>query len=100
MCVCVCGWVGVHVLFYHVCVYVNTSCLHTGVVSTLAGGGSPGGTTSGYLDGFGTSALFRGPSRIDVDASGVLFVMETFSNRVRMISPTGKICQQNVDLMS
>jgi DNA-binding beta-propeller fold protein YncE len=57
-----------------------------GVVTTLAGGGSAGGTASGHTDGVGTAATFDYPTRIAVDAAGALFVVDAWNNLIRKIT--------------
>ena len=59
------------------------------MVSTIAGGGSPGGVASGYLDGTGSAALFYQPTGITVKLDGVLFVSDTGNHNIRMINTAG-----------
>jgi sugar lactone lactonase YvrE len=54
-------------------------------VSTIAG------SSVGYNDGQGTSALFYNPAGIALDSSGNLYVADTFNNRIRKISPSGAV---------
>ncbi|MCF7732297.1 MAG: DUF1573 domain-containing protein [Akkermansiaceae bacterium] len=56
------------------------------IVSTLAGAG-----IAGFLDGIGTSTFFNHPHGIAVDASGILFVADTFNHCIRKISPNGTV---------
>ena len=57
-----------------------------GVVTTFAGSGFSGST-----DGTGAAASFSQPSGVAVDMSGNLFVADTWSNKIRKISPTGVV---------
>jgi len=56
----------------------------SGLVSTLAGSGK-----DLYADGIGTFASFSFPYGIIVDSSGNIFIADTLSQRIRLISPTG-----------
>jgi Bacterial Ig-like domain/Secretion system C-terminal sorting domain/NHL repeat len=58
----------------------------TGVVSTLAGSG-----TWGNADGTGSSAQFKNPSGVAVDASGTVYVAEWSGHRIRKITPEGLV---------
>lgn len=57
-----------------------------GVVSTLAGGTSPG-----YADGPGSAASFSSPYGVGVDAAGIVYVGDSTNNRVRQITPDGMV---------
>ena len=66
-----------------------------GQVSTLAGGGSATGTTSGLTNGTGNAALFTQPVATCVDASGNLYVAEnhgaTGTSDLRVVTPAGVV---------
>ena len=56
-----------------------------GVVSTLAG------SSQGFSDGTGPAARFFFPSGVAVDASGTVYVADTYNHRIRAISPLGAV---------
>ena len=58
-----------------------------GVVSTFAGNV----TTSGFLDGLNTVALFSSPKGLTVDTLGNVYVADATNNRIRKISSTGTV---------
>lgn len=55
-----------------------------GVVSTIAGGGSPG-----YKDGKGKDARFSWPTGIAADSVGNVYVCDSQNNRIRRITSEG-----------
>ena len=57
-----------------------------GEVSTLAGSGE-----IGVADGKGSTAQFNGPEGIAIDAAGNLYVTDSRSNRIRMVTPEGEV---------
>lgn len=52
-----------------------------GVVSTLAGQGA----TSGYLDGTGTAAKFKGPSGLAIDGNGNMYIADQYNHLIRVV---------------
>jgi len=58
----------------------------TGVVTTFAGTGS-----EGAVDGVGTAASFRNPWGVGVDASGNVYVGDTYNSKIRKITPAGVV---------
>lgn len=59
-----------------------------GAVSIFTGSGSP---EQAPVDGTGTSATFRLPAGITIDASGNLFVGDVGVNQIRKITPAGVV---------
>jgi sugar lactone lactonase YvrE len=57
-----------------------------GVVSTLAGDG-----LAGDKDGKGAAAQFNGPIGVAVDAAGVVYVSDTYNDRIRRIATNGDV---------
>lgn len=57
-----------------------------GSVTTLAGSG-----TAGSDNGTGTSASFKGPQGLAIDATGNLYVADVLNLLIRKISPTGVV---------
>lgn len=57
-----------------------------GTTTTLAGSGM-----AGQADSTGTAASFNGPSGIAVDATGNVYVADTFNNVIRKITPAGVV---------
>jgi len=57
-----------------------------GVVSTIAGTGRSGGGRGGFDDGTATSAQFKTPTGVAVDAAGNVYVADSGNHRIRMIS--------------
>ena len=58
--------------------------IRAGAVTTLTG------SNSGFADGAGSSALFKNPTDIAVDASGMIWVADSGNNRIRLVAPSGK----------
>ncbi len=57
-----------------------------GEVATVAGDG-----TAGFRDGPAGQARFNGPIGIAVDAAGTVYVADTYNDRIRAISPDGRV---------
>ncbi|MCO4763575.1 MAG: DUF839 domain-containing protein, partial [Myxococcales bacterium] len=57
-----------------------------GMVTTLAGQQS-----NGFADGQGGSARFYYPAGVTVNKSGQVLVADSYNNRIRMVTPTGKV---------
>ena len=63
---------------------VRAVAVATGTVTTLAGGGSAGGSALGYVNGAGSAALFRYPTGVAA-AAGTVFVADKNNNLIRAI---------------
>ena len=59
-----------------------------GVISTAAGNGSPGYSGDGSP---ATAAALNIPEGVAVDPSGILYIADTFNNRIRAVALDGKI---------
>jgi sugar lactone lactonase YvrE len=57
-----------------------------GTVSTLAGSG-----VAGFADGQGAQAQFNGPVGVAVDRDGMVYVADTYNDRIRRIAPDGSV---------
>jgi sugar lactone lactonase YvrE len=58
-----------------------------GAVTTLAGAAGQVGTANGS----GAAARFNGPGGVAVDASGNVYVADTYNHTIRMITPAGVV---------
>jgi sugar lactone lactonase YvrE len=56
-----------------------------GAASSLAG------SNPGFADGTGTNAMFSNPNGVAVNAAGTVFVADTSSQRVRIVTPDGAV---------
>ncbi|GGZ06295.1 gluconolaconase [Pseudoduganella plicata] len=57
-----------------------------GTVTTVAGNGQPGDA-----DGKGAAARFNGPVGVAVDDAGVVYVADSYNDRIRRIAPDGTV---------
>jgi hypothetical protein len=57
----------------------------TGTVTTFVGSGS-----AAYVEGVGAGASFYRPGGIDFDATGNLWVADSYNHRIRRVAPDGK----------
>jgi len=62
-----------------------------GTVTTFAGSDSPGVGGGGLADGQSTGAQFRLPVGVAVDGGGNVYVADTGNNRIRKITPDGRV---------
>jgi serine/threonine protein kinase, bacterial len=62
-----------------------------GVVTTLAGGGSAGGTAPGSANGTGTNATFFYPQGVAVLPNGTIVVADSQNNLIRLVTPAGVV---------
>ena len=63
----------------------------SGIVTSLAGNGSPFGLGRGSADGIGSAASFYYPTGVTVDISGNVYVADMFNNKIRKVSATGTV---------
>ncbi len=59
---------------------------NAGVVTTLAGSGTPG-----FVDGIGTVARFNASQNVAVDSSGNVYVADRQNHRIRKVTPAGVV---------
>lgn len=57
-----------------------------GSVTTVAGSG-----VAGFMDGQGAEAQFNGPVGVAVDRDGMVYVADTYNDRIRRIAPDGSV---------
>jgi len=57
-----------------------------GVVSTFVGG-----TTAGFAEGVGTSAKFKEPFNMFIDAQNNIYVVDNGNARIRKVTPAGEV---------
>ena len=63
----------------------------SGVISTIAGGGSDTGFSTIGDGGPATAARFTGPTGVAVDTAGNVVIADTYNNRIRMVDTAGNI---------
>jgi sugar lactone lactonase YvrE len=73
-------------VLYFVSIDGRLRSISNGTVSTLAGDGS-----RADADGTGTAAKFNFPLGLALDAAGNAYVTEYLGNRIRKVSPSGKV---------
>ena len=62
-------------------IFISGTPANAGVVSTVAGNGTPG-----FADGNATSAQFNSPAGVTLDSSGNIYVADYNNQRIRKIS--------------
>ena len=60
-----------------------------GVVTSLAGGGSATGTSTGIAYGTGSAAIFTTPAGIAIDSNNLVYLAEYNANVIRTITMAG-----------
>ena len=63
----------------------------SGVVTTIAGGGTTTYGQSGYVDANGKTARFKNPMGVTVDSTGNVYVADSANNRIRNIATNGDV---------
>jgi len=56
-----------------------------GVVTTVAGSGSIGASSGGFLDGDISVARLNTPTEVFIDKQGRIFIGDTYNNRIRLV---------------
>ena len=85
---------GIKIILFHkvsLSLFPPISILFIGSVMFVAGGGLPGGTLQGSVDGFGSNVRFYDPRCLAVSSSGIVYVGEYTLCRFRRITPSGKV---------
>jgi formylglycine-generating enzyme required for sulfatase activity len=58
-----------------------------GNVVTVAGVGNPGWGNGSYADGQGLVARFNSPGGVAINASGIIYIVDSYNHRIRKITP-------------